>query len=232
LKAVILAGGLGTRISEETNNKPKPMVKIGSYTLLEHIMHTYSRADINEFIIATGYLNKIIENYFRNYKDFKVTTFFTGEHTQTGGRIKRVMQEFNEETLCVTYGDGLGNIDIRGSLEFHQKHGKLATVTAVRPTARFGRLTIKKNSVVKFGEKMQSEEGWINGGFFILNNKVFEYISGDEMPFESNPLKILTEENQLMAYKHLGFWSPVDTLREKNELEELWQNNNAPWVIY
>ena len=159
MKAVILAGGLGTRISEETNNKPKPMVKIGPYTLLEHIMHMYSRADIDEFIIATGYLHKIIENYFRNYKDFKVTTFFTGEHTQTGGRIKRVMQEFSEETLCVTYGDGLGNIDIKGSLKFHQKHGKLATVTAVRPTARFGRLTIKKDLVVRFGEKMQSEEG-------------------------------------------------------------------------
>jgi glucose-1-phosphate cytidylyltransferase len=231
LKAVILAGGLGTRISEETNNKPKPMVKIGPYTLLEHIMHTYSKAGIDEFIIATGYLHKIIENYFKNYKDFKVNAFFTGEHTQTGGRIKRVMQEFNKETLCVTYGDGLGNIDIRGSLKFHHKHGKLATVTAVRPTARFGRLTINKDSVVKFGEKMQSEEGWINGGFFILDSKVSEYISGDEMPFESNPLKILTEKNQLMAFKHLGFWSPVDTLREKNELEELWKNNNAPWVI-
>lgn len=230
MKAVILAGGLGTRISEETHNKPKPMIKIGSLTLIEHIMKIYSNAGIIDFILATGYLHEIIEDYFADYKEFNVRTLFTGNDTQTGGRIKRVISEYSDETFCVTYGDGLANINVSQIIDFHTKHNKLATVTAVRPIARFGRLSIEGDCVVKFGEKMQSEEGWVNGGFFVLNRKVSEYISGDEIPFEQDPLKNLAEVGELYAFQHFGFWSPVDTLREKNELEELWKNGQPPWV--
>ena len=230
MKAIILAGGLGTRISEETHNKPKPMIKIGSLTLIEHIMKIYSNAGITDFILATGYLHEIIEDYFADYKEFNIRTLFTGNDTQTGGRIKRVISEYSDETFCVTYGDGLANINISQIIDFHTKHKKLATVTAVRPIARFGRLSIEGDRVVKFGEKMQSEEGWVNGGFFVLNRKVSEYISGDEIPFEQDPLRNLAEVGELYAYQHFGFWSPVDTLREKNELEELWKNGQPPWV--
>ena len=230
MKAVILAGGLGTRISEETHNKPKPMIKIGPLTLIEHIMNIYALAGITEFIIATGYLHEVIDEYFKNYAKYQVRTFYTGDSTQTGGRIKRVFEEFPEENFCVTYGDGLANINIAETLRFHKMHEKLATLTAVRPTARFGRLTIKDGVVTEFREKMQSEEGWVNGGFFILNKNVCDFISGDEIPFELDPLKNLTVNGQLYAYQHYGFWSPVDTLREKNELEVLWNSGNAPWV--
>jgi glucose-1-phosphate cytidylyltransferase len=230
MKAIILAGGLGTRISEETYNKPKPMIKIGPLTLIEHIMNIYSYAGIKDFIVATGYLHEIIESYFAENKKFNVRTLFTGDYTQTGGRIKRVISEYSDETFCVTYGDGLANINISQLINFHAKHKKLATVTAVRPVARFGRLSIKGDCVVKFGEKMQSEEGWVNGGFFIINKQVSEFISGDEVPFEQDPLKNLTKARELYAYQHFGFWSPVDTLREKNELEELWNSGHPPWV--
>jgi glucose-1-phosphate cytidylyltransferase len=231
MKVIILAGGLGTRISEETNNKPKPMVKIGPLTLIEHIMNIYSKSDITEFIIATGYMHEVIEKYFEKFTRFSVTPLFTGESTQTGGRIKRVFSEFTDETMCVTYGDGLSNVNIRRSIDFHREHGCLATVTAVQPQARFGRLDIVKDSVIKFGEKIQSNEGWINGGFFVLDRKVADYISGDDMPFENDPLVKLSSEGQLKAFKHDGFWSPVDSLREKQDLEVLWNAGKPPWAL-
>ena len=231
MKALILAGGLGTRISEETIDKPKPMVKIGNLTLIEHIMNIYEKSGITEFVIATGYLHKVIEEFFSNYTKFKVETIFTGDLTKTGGRIKRVFENYQDTSMCVTYGDGLGNVDVAKTINFHNEHGRLATVTAVRPQARFGRLKIEGNAVVSFGEKMQSEEGWINGGFFVLDRQISEYIAGDDTPFEQDPLSQLTDSGELMAYKHLGFWSPVDSLREKQDLEMLWINGDAPWTI-
>ena len=231
MKALILAGGLGTRISEETIDKPKPMVKIGNLTLIEHIMNIYEKSGITEFVIATGYLHKVIEDFFSNYTKFKVETIFTGELTKTGGRIKRVFENYQDTSMCVTYGDGLGNVDVAKTINFHNEHGRLATVTAVQPQARFGRLKIEGNAVVNFGEKMQSEEGWINGGFFVLDRQISEYIAGDDTPFEQDPLSQLTDSGELMAYKHLGFWSPVDSLREKQDLEMLWINGDAPWTI-
>ena len=231
MKALILAGGLGTRISEETIDKPKPMVKIGNLTLIEHIMNIYEKSGITEFIIATGYLHKVIEEFFSNYTRFKVETIFTGDLTKTGGRIKRVFENYQDTSMCVTYGDGLGNVDVEKTINFHNEHGRLATVTAVQPQARFGRLKIEGNVVVNFGEKMQSEEGWINGGFFVLDRQISEYIAGDDTPFEQDPLSQLTDSGELMAYKHLGFWSPVDSLREKQDLEMLWINGDAPWTI-
>ena len=231
MKALILAGGLGTRISEETIDKPKPMVKIGNLTLIEHIMNIYEKSGITEFIIATGYLHKVIEEFFSNYTKFKVETIFTGDLTKTGGRIKRVFENYQDTSMCVTYGDGLGNVDVAKTINFHNEHGRLATVTAVQPQARFGRLKIEGNAGVSFGEKMQSEEGWINGGFFVLDRQISEYIAGDDTPFEQDPLSQLTDSGELMAYKHLGFWSPVDSLREKQDLEMLWINGDAPWTI-
>ena len=231
MKALILAGGLGTRISEETIDKPKPMVKIGNLTLIEHIMNIYEKSGITEFVIATGYLHKVIEEFFSNYTKFKVETIFTGDLTKTGGRIKRVFENYQDTSMCVTYGDGLGNVDVAKTINFHNEHGRLATVTAVQPQARFGRLKIEGNVVVNFGEKMQSEEGWINGGFFVLDRQISEYIAGDDTPFEQDPLSQLTNSGELMAYKHLGFWSPVDSLREKQDLEMLWTNGDAPWTI-
>ncbi len=231
MKALILAGGLGTRISEETIDKPKPMVKIGNLTLIEHIMNIYEKSGITEFVIATGYLHKVIEEFFSNYTKFKVETIFTGDLTKTGGRIKRVFENYQDTSMCVTYGDGLGNVDVAKTINFHNEHGRLATVTAVQPQARFGRLKIEGNAVVNFGEKMQSEEGWINGGFFVLDKQISEYIAGDDTPFEQDPLSQLTDLGELMAYKHLGFWSPVDSLREKQDLEMLWINGDAPCTI-
>jgi glucose-1-phosphate cytidylyltransferase len=231
MKVIILAGGLGTRISEETNNKPKPMVKIGPFTLIEHIMNIYEKSDITEFIIATGYMHEVIEKYFEKFTRFSVMPFFTGESTQTGGRIKRVFSEFSDETMCVTYGDGLSNVNIKKSINFHNEHRCLATVTAVQPQARFGRLDIVNDSVIKFGEKIQSNEGWVNGGFFVLNRKVTNYISGDDIPFENDPLVKLSSEGQLKAFKHHGFWSPVDSLREKQDLEVLWNDGKPPWTL-
>lgn len=230
MKALILAGGLGTRISEETIDKPKPMVKIGNLTLIEHIMNIYEKSGITEFIIATGYLHKVIEEFFSNYTKFKVETIFTGDLTKTGGRIKRVFENYQDKSMCVTYGDGLGNVDVAKTINFHNEHGRLATVTAVQPQARFGRLKIEGNVVVNFGEKMHSEEGWINGGFFVLDRQISECIDGDDTPFEQDPLSQLADLGELMAYKHLGFWSPVDSLREKQDLEKLWINGDAPWT--
>ena len=231
MKVIILAGGLGTRISEETKDKPKPMVKIGPFTLIEHIMNIYSKFGITEFIIATGYLHEVIDKYFEKYTKYNVESIFTGEETKTGGRIKKIFSEFSDETMCVTYGDGLSNVNIKESIDFHTNHGCLATITAVQPQARFGRLELVNDSVIKFGEKIQSNEGWINGGFFVLNRKIADYISGDAMPFESDPLIKLSSEGQLKAFKHFGFWSPVDSLREKQDLEALWNSGNPPWTL-
>jgi glucose-1-phosphate cytidylyltransferase len=231
VKVIILAGGLGTRISEETKDKPKPMVKIGPFTLIEHIMNIYSKFGITEFIIATGYLHEVIDKYFEKYTKYNVKSIFTGEETKTGGRIKKIFSEFSDETMCVTYGDGLSNVNIKKSIDFHSNHGCLATITAVQPQARFGKLELVNDSVIKFGEKIQSNEGWINGGFFVLNRKIADYISGDAMPFESDPLIKLSSEGQLKAFKHFGFWSPVDSLREKQDLEALWNSGNPPWTL-
>jgi glucose-1-phosphate cytidylyltransferase len=231
LKAIILAGGLGTRLSEETSDKPKPMVKIGDLTLIEHIMNIYAFYGIKEFVIATGYLHEVVDQYFKDYKKYKVECLFTGNNTQTGGRIKRAIESTGDDLICVTYGDGLANVNIDKLINFHKSSKNLATVTAVRPPARFGRLKIIGDKVVNFGEKMQSEEGWINGGYFVLDKKVTNYISGDEMPFEWDPLTKLTQERTLGAFFHEGFWAPVDTLREKKELEKFWNDSNPPWVM-
>ena len=231
MKAIILAGGLGTRLSEETSDKPKPMVKIGDLTLIEHIMNIYAFYGIKEFVIATGYLHEVVDQYFKDYKKYKVECLFTGNNTQTGGRIKRAIESTGDDLICVTYGDGLANVNIDELINFHKSSKNLATVTAVRPPARFGRLKIIGDKVVNFGEKMQSEEGWINGGYFVLDKKVTNYISGDEMPFEWDPLTKLTQERTLGAFFHEGFWAPVDTLREKKELEKFWNDSNPPWVM-
>lgn len=231
MKAVILAGGLGTRLSEETSDKPKPMVKIGNLTLIEHIMNTYAFYGVKEFIIATGYLHEVVDQYFKDFTKYKVNCLFTGTDTQTGGRIKRAINSLDDELICVTYGDGLANVNVKNLIDFHKSSKNLATVTAVRPPARFGRLKIIGDKVVNFGEKMQSEEGWINGGYFVLDKKVADYISGDEMPFEWDPLTKLTQERTLGAFFHEGFWAPVDTLREKKELEKFWNDSNPPWVM-
>jgi glucose-1-phosphate cytidylyltransferase len=230
MRALILAGGLGTRFAEETSDKPKPMIKIGPFTLIEHIMDIYAQSDITEFIIATGYKGEIIHQFFDSYTKYKVTCLNTGEKTQTGGRIKRVFESVSDDTLCATYGDGLGNIPVRKVIDFHRSHKKMATVTAVRPPARFGRLSIENDVVTKFGEKLQSEEGWINGGFFVLNRAVQEFISGDETPFETEPLAQITKDKQLMAFMHEGFWAPIDTLREKIELEKLLGSGQPSWL--
>ena len=226
-----MAGGLGTRLSEETSDKPKPMVKIGDLTLIEHIMNTYAFYGVKDFVIATGYLHEVVDQYFKDYTKYKVQCLFTGIDTQTGGRIKRAIESTGDDLICVTYGDGLANVNIDKLINFHKSSKNLATVTAVRPPARFGRLKIIGDKVVNFGEKMQSEEGWINGGYFVLDKKVTNYISGDEMPFEWDPLTKLTQERVLGAFFHEGFWAPVDTLREKKELEKFWDESNPPWVM-
>lgn len=257
MKAVILAGGLGTRISEETILKPKPMIEIGGKPILWHIMKIYSAYGIDEFIICCGYRGYVIKEYFSNYflhmsdvtfhmrdnkmevhqrkvEPWRVTLVDTGEQTLTGGRLKRVASYLKgEESFCFTYGDGLGNINIRDQIKFHQSHGKLATVTTVQPPGRYGALDLDAHSdrVNGFVEKPKGEGGWINGGFFILSPKVIDYIQGDEISWESEPLMSLAKDQQLMAYRHQGFWHPMDTLRDKNHLEELWSQGKAPWVI-
>jgi glucose-1-phosphate cytidylyltransferase len=193
-------------------------------------MDIYAKSDITEFIIATGYKGEIIHQFFDSYTKYKVTCLDTGEKTQTGGRIKRVFESISDETICTTYGDGLGNIPVRKIIDFHRSHKKIATVTAVRPPARFGRLSIDKSVVTKFGEKLQSDEGWINGGFFVLERAVKDRIDGDQEPFEIRPLAQITGQLELMAYKHEGFWAPVDTLREKMDLEKLWESGRPPWL--
>jgi len=237
MKIIILAGGLGTRISEETNDKPKPMVLINGKPILWHIMNIYSIQGFNEFIISTGYRSNVIENWIQNNKIvnsnsqvMKISTVNTGMNTQTGGRISEVMRIFPGETVMATYGDGLANVPITQILKFHASHKKLATLTAVRPPARFGHLVMDKNKVVRFGEKNQADSGWINGGFFVLEPKVIKYIESINEPFESGALTRLTKDLELIAYKHNGFWQPMDTLREMQVLEKLASLPIPPWL--
>jgi len=249
MKIIILAGGLGTRISEETNDKPKPMVLIGNKPILWHLMNIFSKQGRLEFIVALGYKGEVIKKWLSednmddnqtNLKDmgdngtpvWKVETIETGLNTQTAGRIAQCMRTVPGERVLVTYGDGLGNVNIDELIEFHNAHGKLATVTAVRPPARFGYMKIHKNLVVHFGEKNQADEGWINGGFFILEPGVLKYLEGDSEPFESKALPELVNEGQLMAFQHFGFWQPMDTLREKQDLERMLQLSPPPWLDF
>jgi len=257
MKAVILAGGLGTRLSEETDLKPKPLVEIGEKPILWHIMKIYSTHGINDFIICCGYKGYLIKEYFANYflhnsnvtfhmKDnnmeihenkaepWNVTLIDTGQNTMTGGRLKRVKEYIkDEEFFCFTYGDGLGDIDISALIKFHFKHGKKATVTATRPPGRYGALKFGQKDIVdSFQEKPDGDGSWINGGFFVLNPEVIEFIQDDQSIWEEEPLTKLAKNNQLYAFKHDGFWQPMDTLREKIMLNELWATNKAPWKIW
>lgn len=253
MKAVILAGGLGTRISEETSVKPKPMVEIGGRPILWHIMKIYSSHGIHDFIVCCGYKGYVIKEYFANYflhmsdvtfdmqnnqmevhqrkaEPWRVTLVDTGENTQTGGRLKRVEEYVkDEEMFCFTYGDGVADIDVTSQLDFHRQHGRMATVTAVQPPGRYGALDMHGSSVKGFKEKPKGDGGWINGGFFVLSPRSIDYISGDETSWESLPLVRLAADSQLMAFEHHGFWQPMDTLRDKLQLEELWQSGRAPW---
>jgi len=253
MKAVILAGGLGTRLSEETSTKPKPMVEIGGMPILWHIMKIYSSHGINDFIICLGYKGYIIKEYFKNYSlhmsditfnmednsievhkkradPWNITLVDTGENSMTGGRLLRVKDYLKKEkNFCLTYGDGVGDINISELINFHHQHGLDATLTAVYPPGRFGALKISNNKVEKFTEKPKGDGGLINGGFFVLSTKVLSRISGDESLWEQEPLKGLAIEGQLMAYRHEGFWQPMDTLRDKLFLEDLWVKNRAPW---
>jgi len=255
IKCIILAGGLGTRISEETSSRPKPMVEIGGKPILWHVMKIYSAHGISDFIICAGYKGYVIKEYFANYflhmsdvtfdmeknsmevhekhaEPWRVTVVDTGDDTMTGGRLKRVAHYIGDETFCMTYGDGVGNIDIAASIAAHKGSGKLATVTAVQPPGRFGMLDIEGNSVAGFIEKPEGDGGWVNGGFFVLEPSVFNYISGDHMLWERDPLQRLAAEGQLHACHHRGFWQPMDTLRDKQSLEELWQSGKAPWKVW
>ncbi|MEX0323560.1 MAG: glucose-1-phosphate cytidylyltransferase [Puniceicoccaceae bacterium] len=256
MKAVILAGGLGTRLTEETSLKPKPMVEIGGNPILWHIMKSYSAHGVNEFIICAGYRGYVIKEYFANYflhmsdvtfdmesnsmevhkkrsEPWKVTIVDTGEATLTGGRLRRVKDYIEDETFCFTYGDGVGDVDITKSIEFHKGHGKLATMTAVQPPGRYGAMSINESSEVEeFKEKPRGDGAWINGGFFVLEKKAIDYVSGDEVPWESEPLENLTKDRQLAAYRHSGFWRPMDTLRDKIQLEQMWDSGSAPWKVW
>jgi glucose-1-phosphate cytidylyltransferase len=255
IKAVLLAGGLGTRISEETDTKPKPMIEVGGKPILWHIMKMYSAHGINDFIVCLGYKGYVIKEYFANYflhmsdvtfdmehnqmhvhqknaEPWKVTLVDTGENTMTGGRLKRVRDYIGNEDFCFTYGDGLSDVDISASIKFHRDHKKLATLTAVKPAGRFGALDLDGNKIIKFQEKPKGDGSWINGGFFVLSPKVIDYIDNDETTWEQEPMKNLASEGELNAYFHEGFWQPMDTLRDKKHLESLWQEGNAPWRIW
>lgn len=255
MKAVILAGGYGTRISEETQTRPKPMVEIGGKPLLWHIMKTYSFFDINDFIICCGYKGYVIKEYFANYclhmsdvtfnmrtnemavhqnsaEPWRVTLVDTGENTMTGGRLKRVQTFIGDETFCFTYGDGLSDVNIADLIKFHKQQGLYATVTAIQPPGRFGALNLQQDRVISFAEKPRGDGTWINGGFFVLEPKVFAFINGDETAWELEPLERLAREGKLTAFKHYGFWRPMDTLRDKIHLEELWQRGQAPWKVW
>ena len=239
MKVIIIAGGLGTRIAEETNDKPKPMVLINDKPIIWHLMNIFAMQGINEFIISTGYKSEVIESWVQdneildtNLNKMHIKTINTGLHTQTGGRISEVMKTLPNESVIATYGDGLANISIKKLLKFHKSHGKLATVTAVRPPARFGYMKIEKNKVTHFGEKNQADEGWINGGFFVLEHEVNSYVRSVSEPFESGALVNLSNEQKLMAYHHQGFWQPMDTLREKLDLEKMALQKNIPWLDF
>ncbi|HXX80150.1 MAG TPA: glucose-1-phosphate cytidylyltransferase [Thermodesulfovibrionales bacterium] len=254
MKAVILAGGFGTRISEESYLKPKPMIEIGGKPILWHIMKIYSYYGINDFVICCGYKGYIIKEYFANYflhmsdvtfdmkenrmevhekhaEPWRVTLVDTGQDTLTGGRLKRVKAFIGDETFCFTYGDGVADIDIAKLISFHRSHGRLATVTAIQPPGRYGALNIKGTQVDSFQEKPDGDGAWVNGGFFVLEPAVIDAIEGDQTSWESGPIVKLAREGQLMAYQHNGFWQAMDTLRDKNHLEQLWQTS-PPWKVW
>ncbi len=256
MKAVILAGGFGTRLAEETHNKPKPMIEIGGKPLLWHIMKIYSHYGINEFIICLGYMGYYIKEYFNNYflhtsdvtldfrsnsttvhfrstEPWKVSLIDTGTNSMTGGRIKRIEQYIEEDNFLLTYGDGVADINIQETIDFHLSHKKAATISVVQPAGRFGSVIMDDSKSVKaFKEKPAEESGWINGGFFVLNRSVFKYIEDDNTTWEREPLERLSADNQLVAYQHKGFWQPVDTLREKKLLESMWQDNKPAWKVW
>ena len=255
MKMVILAGGKGTRISEESYLRPKPMIKIGGRPILWHIMKICSHYGINDFIICLGYKGYMIKEYFSNYflhmsdvtfcmhenkmeihhkfvEPWNVTLINTGEETMTGGRLKRVAEFIKNETFCFTYGDGIADIDISALINYHKATGRKATVTAIQPPGRFGALCLKDGMVTQFQEKPAGDGAWINGGFFVLEPSVLDYIDGADTIWEQEPLKKLASQNQLSAYQHKGFWQAMDTMREKNMLEELWESNNAPWRVW
>ena len=234
MKVILLAGGLGTRISEETDDKPKPMVKINGKPIIWHLMNTFASQGITDFVIALGYKANVIEDWIAASSDipsdWNVKGIFTGLDTQTGGRLAQCMRLNPGERMLATYGDGLANVNLESLLNFHKEHGRLATLTAVRPPARFGYLHSENGLVTHFGEKNQSDEGWINGGFFVLEPKVHEYVHLDSEPFETGALPRLVLEKNLMCYQHEGFWQPMDTLREKRELEQFAKENPPPWL--
>ena len=256
MKAVILAGGLGTRISEETHLKPKPMIEIGGKPILWHIMKMYSAHGVNEFIICCGYMGYVIKEYFSNYflhmsdvtfdmannqmqvhqqkaESWKVTLVDTGDDSMTGGRLKRVAGYVQkDEAFCFTYGDGVSDVDISAAIKFHEEHGKLATVTAVQPPGRYGALQLDGRKITGFMEKPRGDGGLINGGFFVLSPKCIDFIDDDNTSWEGQPLTRLAEMGEMMAYEHQGFWQPMDTLRDKNHLEELWSSGKADWKIW
>jgi glucose-1-phosphate cytidylyltransferase len=256
MKAIILAGGLGTRLSEETAIKPKPMIEIGGRPILWHIMKIFSSHGINDFVVCCGYKGYVIKEYFANYflhmsdvtfdmqnnemevhqrhaEAWRVTLVDTGDHTMTGGRLKRVADYVQDEkAFCFTYGDGLANVDVTALVAFHNNHGKLATVTAVQPPGRYGALNMDGTQVRGFIEKPHGDGGWINGGFFVLSPPCLELIRDDSMPWEAYPLCHLASQGELMAFQHRGFWQPMDTLRDKTQLENMWQKGLAPWKTW
>lgn len=255
MKAVILAGGLGTRISEESHLKPKPMIDIGHRPILWHVMKIYSSFGINEFVVCLGYRGYVIKEYFSNYflhasdvtfdlannqvdihhkrsEPWKVTLVDTGQETMTGGRLRRVRQFLGDEDFCFTYGDGLADINIRNLIDFHRKIGVLATVTAVQPPGRFGALMLDGEHVMNFQEKPVGDGGWINGGFFVLSPSVIDYIEGDETNWELAPMQRLADGGQLAAYRHYGFWHAMDTVRDRTQLEAMWSHGDAPWKLW
>jgi glucose-1-phosphate cytidylyltransferase len=256
MKAVILAGGLGTRLSEETGTRPKPMVEIGGRPILWHILKVYSHHGINDFIVCCGYKGYLIKEYFANYflhmsdvtfdmsdnrmqvhqsvaEPWRVTLVDTGDNTGTGGRMKRVSQYLqDEDAFCMTYGDGLSDVDIAASIAYHRNHGKSVTVTAVQPPARFGGLEIDGSSIISFKEKPEGEGGWVNGGFFVLSPTVLREVERDDWMFEREPMQKLAAQGQVEAFFHRGFWQPMDTLRDKQRLEDLWAGGKAPWKTW
>ena len=255
MKAVILAGGLGTRLSEETSVRPKPMVEIGSRPILWHVMKIYAAHGVMDFIVCLGYKGYLIKEYFANYflhmsdvtfdmsknkmevhegkaEPWKVTLVDTGDNTQTGGRLGRVRRYLDDSTFCMTYGDGVSDVNIKALLEFHRRHGKRATVTAVQPPGRFGAMEIIGSAVHQFLEKPKGGEGWINGGFFVLEPGVLDLISGDETYWEKSPMETLARQGELQAFRHHGFWQPMDTMRDKTLLESLWVSGKAPWKVW
>jgi glucose-1-phosphate cytidylyltransferase len=255
MKAVILAGGLGTRLSEETGSRPKPMVEVGGRPILWHIMKIYSAHGVRDFIICCGYKGYVIKEYFANYslhtsditfdleansvtvherktEPWRVTLVDTGENTMTGGRLKRVRDYLGDEDFCFTYGDGVANVDIRAGIDFHRSHGKLVTVTATQPPGRFGALALSEHDVLRFQEKPQGDGGWINGGFFVVSPGALDYIPGDDTAWEREPLERMAAAGQVQANFHRGFWHSMDTLRDKNHLDDLYLSNRAPWRIW